>query len=80
MLESSPVIAGAIIIKTLTNNLSTADNDASMTIMKRGQSSLLDAKGEIIISLHLDRFEFSLNSWIGGCLDQDRRDRGVFGI
>jgi len=50
----SAVVTGSVIIETLADDLSTADDNTTMAIVKRRHRSLLEAKGEIhIVGRHL---------------------------
>jgi hypothetical protein len=51
-LQSAAVEASTMVIEALTDDLAPTDDDASMAVAERGISSLLEAKREIVVSLH----------------------------
>lgn len=56
--KGTAIVARAVIVETLTDDLATADDDATMTVMERRHSSLLEAQGEIhIVRRHFGRFD-----------------------
>jgi len=57
--KCTTTVPGAVIIEALADDLSTADDDTTVAIMKRRHGSLLKAKGEIhIVGRHLRNFSY----------------------
>lgn len=58
--KGAAIVARAIVIETPADDLAPADDDASMTIVERGQRCLLKAEGEIhIVTRHDESFPYS---------------------
>lgn len=51
-LQSTAVVAMAVVVKTLTNNLASLDDNASMTELEGGVEGLLEAQILVVVSLH----------------------------
>jgi len=57
--KCTTTVTGAVIIEALADDLSTADDDTTVAIMKRRHGSLLKAKGEIhVVGRHLQSFSY----------------------
>ena len=52
MLQSPPIEAGTVIVVALSNDLSTTNHNAPMTIVERRLGGLVEAESQILISLH----------------------------
>jgi hypothetical protein len=53
MLECAAVEARAVVIVALTDDLTTAHDDTAMAVVQRRLGGLLEAKGELVVRLHL---------------------------
>lgn len=51
-LEGAAVVAGAVVIEALADDLTSLDDDAAVTVAKGGESRLLQTKIHVPVSLH----------------------------
>jgi len=67
-LECASIKTWAIIVEALANDFATLDDNTAVTVMQGGKGSLLEAKVQVLIVLHIGDVSWRCESALGICI------------